>query len=50
MLFNVMPSFTEQRPEWWGMLQYVFSGEKTVEQALADYTANCNKAQAAYNK
>ncbi|MEG0639490.1 MAG: extracellular solute-binding protein [Clostridia bacterium] len=49
-LFNVMPSFVEQRPEWWGMLQYVFSGDKTVEQAVADYTTNCNKVQATYNK
>jgi multiple sugar transport system substrate-binding protein len=49
-MFNVMPSFTEQRPEWWGMLQYIFSGEKTVEAALADYTTACNAAQAAYNK
>lgn len=49
-LFNVMPSFTEQRPAWWGMLQEIFSGAKTVEQALEDYSTTCNTAQSAYNK
>ncbi len=48
-MFNVIPSFTEQRPLWWGMLQEIFADAKTVEQAVTDYNDASNVAQAAYN-
>ena len=40
--YNTMPGFAAMRTEWWNMLQYVFTGEKTAEKALADYDKNAN--------
>ncbi len=40
--YNTMPGFAAMRTEWWNMLQYVFTGDKTVSQALADYDKNSN--------
>ena len=40
--YNTMPGFAAMRTEWWNMLQYVFTGEKTVATALADYDMNAN--------
>ncbi len=41
--YNTMNGFTEMRKEWWGMLQAILTGNKTVEVALADYDAAVNK-------
>ena len=49
-LFNTIPSFTEQRPAWFGMLQEIGTGTKTAEQAAIDYVTFSNEAQAQYNK
>jgi len=38
--YNTMPGFAAMRTEWWNMLQYVFTGDKTVAKALADYDVN----------
>ena len=40
--YNTMPGFAAMRTEWWNMLQYVFTGDKTVAKALADYDVNSN--------
>ena len=45
--YNTMPGFAAMRTEWWNMLQYVFTGDKTVAKALADYDKNSN---AVFNK
>lgn len=45
--YNTMPGFAAMRTEWWNMLQYVFTGDKTVAQALSDYDKNSN---AVFNK
>jgi len=41
--YNTMPGFANMRKQWWGMLQDVLTDKKTVEVALADYTAESNK-------
>lgn len=40
--YNTMPGFAAMRTEWWNMLQYVFTGDKSVAKALADYDVNSN--------
>ena len=40
--YNTMNGFANMRTEWWNMLQYIFSGKKTVEQAVADYAKASN--------
>ncbi len=40
--YNTMDGFANMRTEWWNMLQYIFSGEKTVEKATADFVKNSN--------
>lgn len=37
--YNTMDGFANMRKEWWGMLQAILTGDKTVETALADYDA-----------
>lgn len=46
--FTAMDGFTEQRTAWWTMLQYVFTGEKTVEDAAAEYVESSNGFTASY--
>lgn len=41
--YNTMDGFANMRKEWWGMLQAILTGDKTVEVALADYDAAVNK-------
>lgn len=48
--FTAMDGFTEQRKEWWTMLQNIFSGEKTVEDAANTYVTNSNGFTASYKK
>lgn len=40
--YNTMDGFANMRTEWWNMLQYIFSGDKTVEKATADFVAASN--------
>ena len=48
--FTAMDGFTEQRTEWWGMLQKIFSGEETVQAAADAYVAKSNEYTASYKK
>lgn len=40
--YNTMDGFANMRTEWWNMLQYIFSGEKSVEKAAADFVRAAN--------
>lgn len=48
--FTAMDGFTEQRAEWWTMLQYVFTGEKSVQDAADTYVSNSNAYTASYSE
>lgn len=48
--FTAMDGFTEQRTAWWTMLQYVFTGEQTVEDAANSYVESSNEFTASYQK
>lgn len=46
--FTAMDGFTEQRTAWWTMLQYVFTGEKSVEDAANEFVESSNGFTASY--
>lgn len=48
--FTAMDGFVEQRTAWWTMLQYVFTGEKTVEDAANEYVESSNGYTASYQQ
>lgn len=48
--FTAMDGFTEQRTAWWTMLQYVLTGEKTVEDAANEYVESSNGYTASYQQ
>lgn len=48
--YNVTAGWTEQRTAWWNMLQQVFGGEVSVEEALDTYIEACNKGMEDANK
>ena len=41
--YNTRPKFAQMRTQWWNMLQYVSTGDKTVAKAVADFDAEANK-------
>lgn len=47
--FTAMDGFTEQRTEWWTMLQKVFTDED-IQTAADDYVTKCNEYTASYQK
>lgn len=40
--YNTMKGFAAMRTQWWNMLQFIFSGDKSVETAVADYAKASN--------
>lgn len=48
--FTAMDGFTEQRTAWWTMLQYVFTGEKPIEDAANEYVESSNGYTASYSE
>ena len=38
--YNTLPEFANMRTQWWNMLQFVSTGDKTVDKAVADFDAN----------
>ena len=41
--YNTRPKFAQMRTQWWNMLQYVSTGDKTVAKAVADFDTEANK-------
>lgn len=41
--YNTMDNFAQMRTEWWNMLQFISTGAKTIDQAVADFDVNSNK-------
>lgn len=40
--YNTMDNFAQMRTQWWNMLQYISTGQKTIDQAVADFDVNSN--------
>ncbi len=41
--YNTMDKFAQMRTEWWNMLQFISTGDKTIDKAVADFDVNANK-------
>ena len=41
--YNTMDNFAQMRIQWWNMLQFISTGEKTIDQAVKDFDTNANK-------
>lgn len=41
--YNTNDNFANMRKEWWNMLQYISTGDKSIEEALRDFDLNSNK-------
>lgn len=38
--YNTMDGFANMRTQWWNMLQFISTGDKTIDKAVADFDAN----------
>ncbi len=41
--YNTLPKFAQMRTQWWNMLQFVSTGDKTIDKAVADFDLEANK-------
>ena len=40
--YNTMDKFAQMRVQWWNMLQFISTGDKTIDQAVKDFDVNAN--------